>query len=192
MPRLNSHTVRAPTLVAATWGRGSRKVPIARTFPFLRHLLRSSRVTDASTAESISADNVRRHLQPAGYTTHNSLAGGEERNANKSRSHSFTSLPYASSVQRGVCEKLPCGRQRSIWRRGEAWSRSRSRSAAGLRRTGTERVSTDGLGRISRMRNICSRSDFVDHVCRGLRANRAQLVITHQRQLVDPRLCETK
>ena len=52
-------------------------------------------------------------------------AGGERRrNTNKSQSRSFRSLLWLSSSRRAMCAKLPCAGQPSIWRRGEAWSRS--------------------------------------------------------------------
>lgn len=66
-----------PTLVAASCRRRFLKVLVVGTFPFLRHLLLPVRVMDLSTAESISADNVR-HLQPAGYTTHTTVWGRRE------------------------------------------------------------------------------------------------------------------
>lgn len=127
------------------------------------------------TQDTFNQQDIK-HTQQSG--------GGEKRNANKYKSHSFRSTLYMSSFQRAVCAKLPCGGQPSIWRRSEAWSRSALDSAIG------QDVSPQTVRDLFLLTNekYLQLKWFVDHMCRGLCLNHAQMEITHWGQLVDPRL----
>lgn len=102
-----SFLTMTPTLVAASCRR-FLKVLVVGTFPFLRHLPLLVRVMDLSTAESISADNVR-HLQPAGYTTHTTVWERREENCES------TSVPFIQIPSLCVLFPACCVRKVTMW-----------------------------------------------------------------------------